>query len=146
MGKKTRHVILYSTRYGRNDGSPLYYFNQLRKLPDIEVMHLDPEQDLKSYGEFDYTWWVDWGEDALIGHDAALKLPLPPKHGKTIYIASDTHLDDGYRFEKAKQFDYVFFNQKHALEEYIKLPSSGKKFEKPQEIAGIQVDGVQVSS
>lgn len=115
---KTRHCILYSSRHGRNDGPPLYYFEQLKKLPDTEVLHLDPELDLERFGKFDYTWWIDWGEDAVLGREAALKLPLPKHHGKTIYVASDTHLDDGYRFEKAKQFDYVFFNQKHARDQF----------------------------
>lgn len=120
MIKKTRHCILYSTAYSRNDGSPLYYFNQLRKLPNTEVLHLTPEHDLRGFGKFDYTWVVDWGEDALLGREKALALPMPPHAGKTIYIASDTHLDDGYRYEKAKQFDYVFFNQKHAVDEFEK--------------------------
>lgn len=118
MERKVRHCILYSTSYGRNDGSPLYYFNQLKKLPNTEVLHLTPEQDLTSFGKFDYTWVVDWGEDALLGREKALALPMPPDPGKTIYIASDTHLDDGYRLEKAQQFDYAFFNQKNAADLY----------------------------
>ena len=121
MVRKTRHSILYSTAYNRNDGSPLYYFNQLRKLPDTEVLHLTPEHDLRGFGKFDYTWVVDWGEDALLGREKALALPMPPHAGKTIYIASDTHLDDGYRYNKALQFDYVFFNQLHALDEYKRI-------------------------
>jgi hypothetical protein len=121
MAKKTKRIAtLYSTRYSRNDGSPLYYTHNLKKLPDTEVIHLDPEQDMRGYGKFDFTFHVDWGEDALLGREKALALPLPPDPGKTIYVASDTHLDDGYRFEKATQFDYVFFNQKHAVEEYMK--------------------------
>lgn len=120
MVKKTRVAILYSTAYGRNDGSPLYYYNQLRKMPELDVMHLTPEMPMDNFGKFDLTFWVDWGEDALLGREKALALPMPPHAGKTIYIASDTHLDDGYRYEKAKQFDYVFFNQKHAMEEWNK--------------------------
>jgi hypothetical protein len=119
MIKKTRHAIWYDNRYGRNDGPPLYYFEQLKKLPDVEVQHLLPDGDLKGIGKFDYHWWVDWGEDAVIGRQKALQMSLPKDGGKTIYIASDTHLDDGYRFEKAKQFDYVFFNQKHAYDQYV---------------------------
>lgn len=120
MAQKTRHAIWYDNRYGRNDGPPLYYYNRLKKLPNTEVLHLLPDGDTSRFGKFDYHWWVDWGEDAVIGRQKALQLSLPNDGGKTIYIASDTHLDDGYRFEKAKQFDYVFFNQKHATEEYLR--------------------------
>lgn len=116
--KKTRHAIYYDNRHGRNDGPPLYYWNQLRKLPDTEVIHLIPGEPMDMFGKFDYHWWVDWGEDAVIGREKALDLRPLQDGGKTIYIASDTHLDDGYRYEKSKQFDYVFFNQLHAIEEY----------------------------
>lgn len=118
MEKKIRHAIYYDNRHGRNDGPPLYYYNQLKKLENVEVMHLLPDGDLTRFGKFDYHWWVDWGEDAVIGKEKALALTPPKDGGKTIYIASDTHLDDGYRFEKANQFDFVFFNQKHALHDY----------------------------
>lgn len=119
MPNKTRHAIWYDNRHGRNDGPPLYYCNQLKKLENVEVMHLLPDGDTERYGKFDYHWWVDWGEDAVIGREKALALRVPDDGGKTIYVASDTHLDDGYRFEKAKQFEYVFFNQRHARDEYL---------------------------
>lgn len=118
MTKKTRIAIWYDNRYGRNDGPPLYYYNQLKKLPNTEVHHLLPDGELNRFGKFDYHFWVDWGEDAVVGREKALAYKLPKDGGKTIYVASDTHLDDGYRFEKAKQFNYVFFNQKHAAIEY----------------------------
>lgn len=119
MKRKTRHAIWYDNRYGRNDGPPLYYFNQLKKLPDVEVMHLILGLETDKFGKFDYHWWVDWGEDAVLGKDEALRLQVPNDGGKTIYIASDTHLDQGYRFQKAEFFDKVFFNQKNAVHEYI---------------------------
>jgi glycosyltransferase involved in cell wall biosynthesis len=120
---KTRHVVLYDTRFGRNDGAPLYFFNQLKKMSKNqecgigEVLHLIPEGDLSCFGQQDYWWWLDWGEDGLpVEQDW-----YPPKDGgKTIYVASDTHLGYKYRLEKAKHFDYVFCNQKRATEEFIR--------------------------
>lgn len=130
MIKKTRIAIYYDNRHGRNDGPPLFYYFQLKKLPNTEVMHLLPDGDLKSFGKFDLHFWVDWGEDAVIGRERALSLRVPDDGGKTIYIASDTHLDDGYRYKKAKQFDYVFFNQKHALDDYALTVKPKDKFQK----------------
>jgi len=100
-------------------------------------MHLIPGNDIKGLGKFDYHWWIDWGEDAVVGREKALAYELPKDGGKTIYVASDTHLDDGYRLEKARQFDYVFFNQESAVDEYtytynahnlqkVKIIDSGK--------------------
>lgn len=109
-----RIVIYYDNRFGRNDGPPLYYFNIMKKM-GLEVYHLIPHGDtLKDCGPFDLHFWVDWGEDAL-GYP---EFHIPKDGGKTIYVASDTHLDNGYRFKKAQEFDYVFFNQKRAVEEY----------------------------
>lgn len=118
--KKPRIAIYYDNRYGRNDGPPLYYKHAMQQMK-MDVTHLLPDGDTSRFGKFDYHFWVDWGEDAVIGKQKALSLTPPPDGGKTIYIASDTHLDDGYRFEKAKQFDYVFFNQKNAVDEFTKI-------------------------
>ncbi len=112
--KKPRIAIFYSNKFGRNDGSPLYYFNVLKNQMDYEVMHLLPEGDISMFGQFDYSFWVDWGEDGLPWPE----WDIPKSGGKTIYVASDTHLDNGYRLNKAKKFDYAFFNQKDAAEEF----------------------------
>lgn len=111
---KSKHCILYHTNFGRNDGAPLYYFNALKNQLKLDVAHLKPEGDISNFGKFDYYWWVDYGEDGL-PVDKDWKIP---KGGKTIYVASDTHLGKEYRFKKAEGFDYVFFNQKAAVEEY----------------------------
>ena len=109
-----RVAIYYDNRFGRNDGSPLYFFNVLKQDKDVEVIHLIPEGDISNFGKFDYHLWVDWGEDAL-----PWKEWHPPKDGgKTIYVASDTHLGKKYRFNKAKKYDHVFFNQLKAQEEF----------------------------
>lgn len=114
-----RIAIYYDHRLGRNDGSPLYYKHCLEKM-GFEVKHLIPQGDTrKDTGDYDYHFWVDWGEDALNYPE----FEIPKDGGKTIYVASDTHLDNGYRLNKAKKFDYVFFNQKRAVEEY-----KGKSF------------------
>lgn len=116
MKKKNKVAIYYDTRFGRNDGSPLYYFNQLRQRKDVEVFHLLPQGDISQFGPMDFHFWVDWGEDGLPWEEW-----YPPKDGgKTVYIASDTHLGQKYRFNKAKKFDYVFFNQKRATLEWNK--------------------------
>jgi hypothetical protein len=89
----------------------------LKQREDLEVMHLVPEGDISEYGKFDYTFWVDYGEDGLpVDHT----WEIPKSGGKTIYIASDTHIDNGYRLKRARDFDYVFFNQKRAYDEYTK--------------------------
>lgn len=121
--KKTR-IAIYYHNYLRNDGPPLYYFNQLKKLKNTEVVHLIPEGDTRRFGKFDYHFWVDYGEDSFISNAGAWK--IPDDGGKKIYVVSDTHLDKtGYRFKWAKEFDYVFFNQKHAVDDYPKYSITG---------------------
>ncbi len=111
-------VIYYHTCFNRNDGPPLYYKYNLNKLPDFKVTHSQPEGNTYILnGKQDYTFWVDYGEDGLpVDHT----WKLPEDGSKKIYICSDAHLGKEYRFKKAKEFDYVFFNQKNALEEYVK--------------------------
>lgn len=118
-----RIATYYENRLGRNDGSPLYYF-QVAKRSGDEVVHFTSQDtgDLEKWGKFDLNLWVDWGEDALtsmLPYTPMLKIPSP-----SVYISSDTHLTpEGreYRFHKADQFDWVFFNQKRAVDEYLEL-------------------------
>lgn len=118
MNKK-RHAIYYSTHYGRNDGPPLFYYFNLQKLFGKEnVVHLMPAGDIKEFGKFDYHWCIDYGEDGL-PEDHNWR--IPEDGGKTIYVVSDAHITpEGkqFRYEKAKRFNYVFFNQKHFAQEY----------------------------
>lgn len=122
--KKTRAAIYYSTAFGRNDGPPLYYKNALEKL-GFDVVRLVPQGDTRDYGKFDLHFWVDWGEDGLpVDHNWA----IPEDGGKKIYVCSDAHIDGKgkkYRFDKAKKFDYAFFNQVRAADEFIK--TTGRK-------------------
>ena len=111
-----KHAIWYENSFGRNDGSPLYYFNVLKNQLKLDVKHLAPHGDTAQFGKFNYHWWIDWGEDGLPWKE----WELPKDGGKTIYVASDTHLGKDYRFKKATKFDHVFFNQKDAVEEYKK--------------------------
>jgi O-antigen biosynthesis protein len=106
-------AIYYSNKFGRNDGSPLYYYNVLKQNKEFDTYHLIPEGDTSNFGKFDYHFWVDWGEDGLPWREWS----IPKDGGKTIYVTSDTHLGREYRLNKAKQFDYAFFNQKDAAEE-----------------------------
>ena len=110
-----KHIaIYYSNIYGRNDGPPLYWFNAMQTM-GLDVTHLLAERSAEKAGPFDLHVWVDWGEDGLPWEEW-----YPPKDGgKTVYVASDTHLGKEYRFEKAKKFEYVFFNQERARDEYL---------------------------
>jgi len=115
--KELKHVIYYDNRLGRNDGPPLYYYNAMKNKLKWDIVHLIPQGNtLKDVGPVDFHWWIDWGEDAL----QYPEWEIPKDGGKTIYVASDTHLDNGYRLKKAEKFDYVFFNQKSAVEQYVK--------------------------
>lgn len=112
--KQPRHCILYHTNFGRNDGAPLYYYNVMKNQLKLDVTHLAPQGDISNFGKFDFYWVVDYGEDGLpVDHEWKI-----PEDGKTIYVASDTHLGREYRMNKAKQFDYAFFNQKDAADEF----------------------------
>ena len=111
-----KHAIYYENSFGRNDGSPLYYFNVLKNQMKLDIKHLAPHGETSQFGKFDYHWWIDWGEDGLPWKE----WEIPKDGGRTIYVASDTHLGKDYRFKKAEKFDYVFFNQKDAVEEYNK--------------------------
>jgi glycosyltransferase involved in cell wall biosynthesis len=109
-----RHAIYYENSFGRNDGSPLYFMNVLKNKLKLDVTHLAPHGETSNFGKFGFHWWIDWGEDGLPWKEWS-----PPKDGgKTIYVASDTHLGQDYRFKKAEEFDYVFFNQKDAFRKY----------------------------
>lgn len=112
--KKPKVAIYYSNKFGRNDGAPVYYWNVLLNQLKMDVTHLIPEGDTSNFGKFDLHFWVDWGEDGLPWQE----WDIPKDGGKTIYVASDTHLGKKYRFNKAKKFDCVFFNQLDAIAEY----------------------------
>ena len=111
---KQKHAIYYSNHYGRNDGSPMYFWNVLSNQLKLNLTHLIPEGDTSNFGKFNYHWWIDWGEDGLPWKE----WEIPQDGGKTIYVCSDTHLGRDYRFNKARKFDYVFFNQLNAIAEY----------------------------
>lgn len=122
-----RWAIYYHNNFGRNDGPPLYYYYLMKEKLGMDVVHLFPEGDISRHGEFDYHLWVDYGEDGL-PIDRTWR--IPDDGGKKIYVCSDAHIDDSgkkYRFDKANQFDYVYFNQLRALEEWSKDENSGTK-------------------
>jgi O-antigen biosynthesis protein len=124
MNEEIRIAIYYDSRLGRNDGAPLYYMNVLRNQLKYKVFHLIPHGDtLKDVGPVDYHFWVDWGEDAL----NYPPFEIPEDGGIKIYVASDTHLGRRHRFETALKFDYAFFNQKRAVEEFKLYKPNEKK-------------------
>ena len=98
----------------RNDGGPLYHTHCLRQLfGQDNVLHLFPYGDLSRKGLFDLHYWVDHGEDACGFPE--WKCPKP-----NVYVTSDTHLGYDYRLKKAREFDWVFCNQKRAVEDFIR--------------------------
>lgn len=113
-----RYAIYYESRLGRNDGNPLYLWNELKRRQiagELEVDHLAPVGDLRPFGKYDAHFWVDWGEDGLKGI-----LPYEPifPQQPLVYWASDTHLGYQYRLETAKKSSVVFCAQKRAVEEF----------------------------
>lgn len=107
---------------GRNDGLPLYFTNRLKTWgPEIECEHFTGEDqtNMARFGKFDLHIWPDWGEDGLsIPYTMIEKLPSP-----SVYVPCDTHISDAsreYRFKRADNSDFVFFNQKRGMEEYLK--------------------------
>jgi len=117
-----KHVIYYYN-YLRNDGAPPYYFNVMKNQLKWDVTHSEPVDDaIRLNGKVDYHWWVDFGEDSFAPD--AMKWNPPKDGGKSIYVASDTHLDNGYRYYKAEKFDFVYFNQLDAFKYYTRnVPS-----------------------
>lgn len=111
-----RVAIYYENRLGRNDGFPLYAWNLLREMPNIEVTHLIPNGDYSKFGKFDLNLWIDWGEDGLA--DMLPYKVIFPK--KFTYFASDTHLGYDYRLKTAKKAEHVFVAQKEGTELMIK--------------------------
>lgn len=122
-----RIATYFENRLGRSDGAPLYYLQLFKRLGH-EVVHFTSEDtgDLDKWGTFDLHVWVDWGEDALKEMLPYTPMSLKDKH-PSVYICSDTHLGRDYRFEKAMEFDYVFFNQQRAVEEFIQLHPEKKE-------------------
>lgn len=119
--KKPR-VAIYYHNHLRNDGPPLYYFNALKTQLQFDTLHLIPEGDTRRWGSFDYHFWVDYGEDSFLPEEVCMWQPPKEVGGKTIYVVSDAHLDEKeYRLRKAKDFDYVFVNQKWYLPRFKEI-------------------------
>jgi len=118
-------AIYYENRLGRNDGPPLYWCKAMKDLGH-EVTHFcSAHEPNKEWGKFDLHVWVDWGEDALTEMLTYKPISMKTLH-PSMYVTSDTHLGFDYRFEKAKEFDYVFCNQIRAKEEFD-VKSNGNK-------------------
>lgn len=105
-------------RINRNDGGPLYWSQAGKRLFGKDnAIHLVPNGDWDNFGKFDWHIWVDWGEDALM--NMLPYKPLTPPH-PNIYVCSDAHIGYEYRLSRAREFDWVFCNQKRACEDFIR--------------------------
>lgn len=120
MSHRTAHYYESANRIHRNDGPPLYFFDAARRLYGRDnTIHLVPNGDCSpsKFGKFDYHFWVDWGEDALMPNlDYTPKSPPSP----SVYICSDAHLGYDYRLSRAREFDWVFCNQLESTEAFIR--------------------------
>lgn len=123
MSKTPKKKLRIATYYdpglsGRNDGAPLYFTEVLKRMGH-DVVHLTGEEmskaELNKWGKFDLHIWTDWGEDGLnVPYKLMERMPSP-----SVYIPCDTHLGREYRFKRADDSDFVFFNQKRGMEEYL---------------------------
>jgi len=113
---------------GRNDGNPLYIWNNLKRRQDAkeiaEVNHVRPIEGTEILGKFDAHVWADWGEDGL-----TQILPytpvFPTQNGKdpVVYWPTDTHVNGAsyaYRLGLAKKSDIVYTAQKVTVEQFAK--------------------------
>jgi len=114
----------------RNDGPPLFWNYNLRKLlngdtqmedGERNVRHLWPVGDTSNFGKYDLHLLVDHGEDAL-GVPLDFEYPHP-----NAYVVSDAHLGYAHRLSQAKKFDFVFCNQKRAMDEFVRDGVDPKK-------------------
>ena len=116
----------------RNDGAPLFFGGNLRRLIDGvdplavpssmgadsgNVVHLSPISPLAQHGKFDLNILVDYGEDSL-------GIPLDWEiHHPNAYWCFDTHIDEKgyqYRLNRAKQFDHVFLCHDALIPNFIR--------------------------
>ena len=116
-----RVAFLYEDprRIHRNDGPPLYWWYSAQKLFGRDnAIHILPDASTwHNVGNFDWHFWVDFGEDALMPH-----LPYKPQSpGRpNVYVCSDAHVGYDYRLSRARDFDWVFCNQARATAEFIR--------------------------
>lgn len=124
-----RVCICYDNHIGgRNDGTPLYAWNALRKLSKSEGTCVKgnkpfelkfflppdgvsaPKEDLK-WGDLNLV--VDWGADCFYDF-----MYCPPSPNACWLV--DTHLGKDYRIKYAKQFDQVYLAQLNDVENFKK--------------------------
>lgn len=122
-----RIACYYESRLGRNDGNPLYVWQNLKARQvnkELEVDHLAPIENASLLGKYGAHIWCDWGEDGLKG--ALPYEPIfPPQNGKdpVVYWPTDTHVNGdsyNYRLGLAKKSDIVFTAQKVTVEQFAK--------------------------
>ena|SRR3972149_3366901 len=116
-----RLAILYDQRIsGRNDGNALYVWAALKRMQEkrlLTIDHLIPNGDYDLFGNYDCWLDIDWCEDGLVNAGLVpYKIPAVPS--PRLGWMSDTHLDNGWRINRMKEFDIVFFAQKEAVNEF----------------------------
>ena len=121
------YYVAASTNY-RNDGGSLFLNYNLRKLLDgtdpqkepdrmmdqDNVLHIQPNMPITSFGTFDLNILVDHGEDGIY---APLDFTVPRPNA---YWVADSHLGYDYRLQRAKEFDHVFVSHSPSIEKFVR--------------------------
>lgn len=102
------HIIHVCGPSTRDDGGPLYIFNNLKKVPGITIERSTVLTDPKEWRKWDYCLYVDWAQDAF------KNLPdFHPPHPSMCW-QSDTHWTNEafkYRLEQSREYDVVYVAQ-----------------------------------
>lgn len=99
----------------REDGGPLYSLAALKRLPGVECDRRNIYEPIETWGPFDWGFYVDWAEDAVI---PGSQTPWP--HPILVW-QSDTHwTPEGhdYRMAQAAESDIACFAQQDAVKEF----------------------------
>jgi len=123
-----RLAIYFENRLGRNDGNPLYIWACMKRMQEKKLLtidHLIPNGDYDLFGRYDFNLHVDYAEDALV-NGGLIPYKVANTPSPSLFWASDSHLDGGWRLNKAKEFDIIFFAQKEAVETFNKENSEKK--------------------
>ena len=120
-------IVLACGPSHRDDGGPFYAQRQLNRVPGVvcdRKTMLEPEP---TWGEYDASLYVDWGQDCDIFKYLPEFIPNPAK--PSLCWQSDTHWQPGaleYRFNQAVKYRTAAFCQKVAADLFATGPNNVK--------------------